>query len=81
MAQVGPKMAQDWVKMAKVGVNRREVSRRWVKMRKMSSKMRLKIGKMRFRSDFEGENEKKNCVGGRPGSVQGFRPTECATLL
>ena len=47
-------MAQDRVKMAKMGGDKRKVSGRWLKMRSMSSKMRLKIVKMRFRSDFEG---------------------------
>ena len=55
-AQVGRKMAQDRAKMAKMGEDGRELSGRWLKMRRMSSKMRLKIVKMRFRSDFEAEN-------------------------
>ena len=64
-------MAQDRVKMAKMGEDWREVSARWLKMRRMSSKMRLKIVTMRFRSDFGGQNEKKKSVEVRPGSVQG----------
>ena len=71
-AQVGRKMAQDRVKMAKMGEDWREVSGRWLKMRRMSSKMRLKIVTMRFRSDFGGQNEKKKSVQGRPGSVKGL---------
>ena len=66
-------MAQDRVKMAKMGEDWREVSARWLKMRRMSSKMRLKIVTMRFRSDFGGQNEKKKCVEVRGGSVQGAR--------
>ena len=61
-------MAQDRVKMAKMGEDWRKVSGRWLKMRRMSSKMRLKIVTMRFRSDFGGQNEKKKSVGG-PGRV------------
>ena len=47
-------MAQDRVKMAKMGGDKRKVSGRWLKMRSMSSKMRLKIVKKRFRSEFGG---------------------------
>ena len=54
-------MGEDW----------REVSARWLKMRRMSSKMRLKIVTMRFRSDVGGQKEKKKSVEVRPGSVQG----------
>ena len=70
-AQVGRKMAQDRAKMAKMGEDGRELSGRWLKMRRMSSKMRLKIVTMRFRSDFGGQNEKKKSVQGRPGSIEG----------
>ena len=80
-AQVGRKMAQDRVKMAKMGEDWREVSGRWLKMRRMSSKMRLKIVTMRFRSDFGGQNEKKKSVQGPSGAVSGSCPTECAALL
>ena len=64
-------MAQDRVKMAKMGEDWREVSGRWLKMRRMSSKMRLKIVTMRFRSDFGGQNEKKKSVEGPSRSVEG----------
>ena len=70
-AQVGRKMAQDRAKMAKMGEDGRELSGRWLKMRRMSSKMRLKIVTMRFRSDFGGQNEKKKSVEVRGGSVEG----------
>ena len=63
-------MAQDRVKVAKMGKDWREVSGRWLKMQRMSSKMRLKIVTMRFRSDFGGQNEKKKSVEVRGGSVE-----------
>ena len=84
-AQVGRKMAQDRVTMAKMAEDWREVSARWLKMRRMSSKMRLKIVTKRFRIDVGAEKEKKKSVEGQwrvsPGSVKGSRPTECAALL
>ena len=81
MAQVGRKMAQDRAKMAKMGEDWREVSGRWLKMRRMSSKMRLKIVTMRFRSDFGGQNEKKKSVQGAWRVRGGFGPAGCAALL
>ena len=60
-------MAQDRMKMAEMGADKRKVSGRWLKMRRMSSKMRLKIVTMRFRSDFGGQNEKRNQSRVRPG--------------
>ena len=64
-------MAQDRVKMAKMGEDWREVSGRWLKMRRMSSKMRLKIVTMRFRSDLGSQNEKKKSVEGASGVRRG----------
>ena len=43
--------------------------------------MRLKIVKMRFRSDFRGQDEKKIAWRVRGGSVQGIRLAACAALL
>ena len=89
-------MAQDRVTMAKMGEDWREVSARWLKMRRMSSKMRLKIVTKRFRIDFGAQKEKKKSVEGqwrvspgsvqgqwrvRGGSVKGSGPAGCAALL
>ena len=74
-------MAQDWVKMAKMGGDKRKVNGRWLKMRSMSSEDEAQDRQKAVSERFRRAKIKKEVSQGPSRSVEGSGPAGCAALL